>query len=256
MNNEQPIASSWPLIKGVSTCVNRIVVEGMSLVVNTDTSISSFEWRTGCEPQVVRVTGEIDSDCIDDFDAAVEAALASPLSVIPVVIQSGGGDIYAAFHMVATLKRAAMYKPVATCVQGGAASAAAVLFCAGSMGHRYMAPDAMLMVHEVRVEEMAGKMAGMRSETSEMERLNETMFNIIESASTKPHEFFTSGVRRTEDLYIDAPTALEWGIANVIGCPVFTLDVTPVTRTEVTFKESSSVNSKGKRLKRKRNNQL
>ena len=80
--------------------------------------------------------------------------------VIPIEIDSFGGEVYSLMSMIAMIKASKV--PVATIIQGKAMSCGAVLFSFGEDGLRFMDKDATVMIHDVssmdwgKVEELVG----------------------------------------------------------------------------------------------------
>ena len=67
--------------------------------------------------------------------------------VIPVVIDSYGGQVYSLMSMIAAIESAEL--PVATIVEGKAMSCGAVLLSFGEQGMRFADPHATVMIHDV-----------------------------------------------------------------------------------------------------------
>lgn len=84
-------------------------------------------------PVVVRVE-KFTTDAAKKFTQDMSAAHNSGQNIIPVVIDSYGGQVYSLMSMIADIKSADL--PVATIVEGKAMSCGAVLFTFGEDGHR------------------------------------------------------------------------------------------------------------------------
>lgn len=194
----------------------------MDVVVEFDPAISGLEWVQ--EPEVVRVGSEVSDEGLESFDEAVRAAEASPLPVVPVLINSEGGDVYSLLHMVETLRRVRS-KPVATIVCGKAFSAAATLFTCGHPDHRYIAEHGTLMVHEVTGDEVGGSASDIGTEADEIARLNDVLFCLMDDNCGKRRGYFKRLAGRGVDVYLDRAGALQHGLATVAGTPTFRVDV-------------------------------
>ena len=87
-------------------------------------------------PIVVRVN-KFNEEAAKKFTQDMAAAHNSGQNIIPIVIDSYGGQVYSLMSMISDIKSSDL--PVATIVEGKAMSCGAVLFTFGEDGHRYMA---------------------------------------------------------------------------------------------------------------------
>jgi ATP-dependent Clp protease, protease subunit len=131
-------------------------------------------------PVYVTLSGDITEESAkkfrEDFSQAENAARRSKQEIIPIVIDSYGGSVYALLSMVDTIKNCPF--TVATVVEGKAMSAGAILFSCGAEGHRYMAPNATIMIHDVSSFTW-GKQAELKAASAEAERLNKLIYGIM-----------------------------------------------------------------------------
>ena len=88
-----------------------------------------------------------DEKSAQEFSEKMSDAHNTGQPVIPIVIDSYGGQVYALMTMISAIKHSEV--PIATIVEGKAMSCGAVLFTFGETGMRYMDPDATLMIHDV-----------------------------------------------------------------------------------------------------------
>lgn len=151
-------------------------------------------------------------------------AIATGQPIVPVVIDSYGGQVYALLSMLDTI--AACPVPVATIVQGKAMSCGAILFAAGAHGKRYMAPNATLMIHEVSTGD-SDKISEVKATVAEAERINEIIFGVLDNAAGQPRGHFKKMVHDNghADIYLDAKQAKTAGLANVIKLPSWTVQI-------------------------------
>jgi ATP-dependent Clp protease protease subunit len=97
--------------------------------------------------------------------------------IIPIVIDSFGGQVYSLLAMVDLIKSSD--KIVSTIVMGKAMSCGAVLLTCGHEGYRFAAPTSTVMIHDV--SSMAwGKVEDLKVSVAECERLNKLIFGIME----------------------------------------------------------------------------
>ncbi len=97
-------------------------------------------------PIVARVN-KFDEATARAFSSAVAKAQTTGQPILPVIIDSYGGQVYSLMSMISNIKHSRI--PVATIIEGKAMSCGAILFSFGAEGMRYMDPDATLMIHEV-----------------------------------------------------------------------------------------------------------
>ena len=97
-------------------------------------------------PVVIRVR-KFDEPAAKAFSDEMARAQNSGQPIIPIIIDSYGGQVYSLMSMISDIKHSRI--PVATIVQGKAMSCGAILFSFGAEGMRYMDPDATVMIHDV-----------------------------------------------------------------------------------------------------------
>ena len=98
------------------------------------------------QPIIIRVN-KFDEKSATDFATKMALAHNSGQQVIPIVIDSYGGQVYSLMSMVAAIEASDL--PVATIVEGKAMSCGAVLLTFGEQGMRFAAPNATVMIHDV-----------------------------------------------------------------------------------------------------------
>ena len=187
--------------------------------MNTITTVQGNHHFLRKKPIVVRIEGEIDDDALEQFRSSFNKAIARNQPLIPVVIHTTGGDVYDALAMMALMQSAPM--PVVTIVPSHAYSAGVLLFAAGTKGHRYIGPNATLMMHDTSVEELSGNCRTITHEASELKRINTMMYRLLAENCGQRKDFFSRKVRACEgdDLYINAETAHKWKLADHLALP-------------------------------------
>ena len=98
------------------------------------------------EPLTILVN-KFDEESFADFHDDFEEAINTGQEIIPIVIDSYGGSAYGLIGMLNLIETSPV--PVATILLSKAMSAGAILFSFGSEGHRYMHPEAWMMIHDV-----------------------------------------------------------------------------------------------------------
>lgn len=140
---------------------------------------------------------------------------------ISIWINSNGGDMYGFFGIYDAMQ--AIQAPVQTVCWGLAASAAAIILAAGTHGMRIAFPNSYVMIHQVQVGEISGSGTEIEIEAKESKKLNHKLAEILARHTHQP----LAKVKRDceHDKYMDAQTALEYGIIDQIipavkGVPV------------------------------------
>ena len=138
-----------------------------------DPKIKELELRK--QPVIIRVN-KFDEESAKKFSLEVATAHNTGQKIIPVIIDSYGGQVYSLMAMISAIKHAEI--PVATIVEGKAMSCGAILFSFGSEGYRFMDPDATLMIHDVSSMDM-GKVEELKAGAKEADRLNEKVYKMM-----------------------------------------------------------------------------
>ena len=161
---------------------------------------------------------------IEEFKAAEDHAMKSKQGVLPVVIDSYGGEVYALLGMVDVIKNCQI--PVATIVEGKAMSCGAVLFSCGTEGYRFVGEHATVMLHEVSSVSW-GKNEDIKANAKETDRLNTLLFKLMAKNVGKPEHYFIDLLHQNKniDLFLDSQDCLKHNLANKVGIPTFNIAV-------------------------------
>ena len=111
---------------------------------NIDNKIEKVDLR---KSPVIITVNKFNEESTKKFRTDINMAANSGQKVIPIVIDSYGGEVYSLMSMVSMIKSCPL--PVATIIQGKAMSCGIALASFGTEGMRYMDPDATEMIHEV-----------------------------------------------------------------------------------------------------------
>jgi len=189
--------------------------------INVDKQIKELELRNN--PVIIRVN-KFDEDSAKEFVSQIASAHNTGQKVIPVIIDSYGGQVYALMSMISAIKSSEL--PVATIVEGKAMSCGAILFSFGEEGMRYMDPDATLMIHDVS-SWSAGKVEEIKASANETERLNKKVYQMMARNCGKSDDFFIKEVhdRGRADWYLDAEEAKKYKLANHLRLPKLNISV-------------------------------
>lgn len=193
----------------------------VNFVADVSQHIKAVELRV--DPVIIRVN-KFDEDSAKEFTELMSRAQNTGQTVIPIVIDSYGGQVYALMTMISAIKASRI--PVATIVEGKAMSCGALLFSFGAEGKRYMDPDATLMVHDVSSFAM-GKVEEIKADAKEVDRLNRKVYEMMARNCGKPSDYFLKLVheRGHADWYLDAQEAKSHNIANELRLPTLTCKV-------------------------------
>ena len=175
-------------------------------------------------PVIIRVN-KFNEESAKDFASKVAMAHNTGQNVIPVVIDSYGGQVYSLMSMISAIKHADL--PVATIVEGKAMSCGALLFSFGEEGMRYMDPDATLMIHDVSAGQH-GKVEELKANAEESERLNKKVYTMMARNIGKADNYFVKKIhdKGHADWYLDADECKKIGLANHLRVPTLSIKVT------------------------------
>jgi len=174
-------------------------------------------------PVIVRVN-KFDEKSAKEFHQQMAQAHNTGQDIIPVVIDSYGGQVYSLMSMIAAIKNADL--PVATIIEGKAMSCGAILFSFGDEGRRYMDPHATLMIHDVSSSEY-GKVEEIKASAEETERLNQIVYKMMAKNCGHSDDYFLELVHEKghADWFLDAKDAKKHGLANHLRLPTLEIDI-------------------------------
>ena len=181
--------------------------------------IKEYELRKS--PIIIRVN-KFDEEAAKKFSEQLAVAHNTGQKVIPVVIDSYGGQVYSLMAMIAAIHHAEL--PVATIVEGKAMSCGAILFSFGEQGYRFMDPEATIMIHDVSSMDM-GKVEELKASAKEADRLNNIVYKMMAQNCGKPDDYFMKIVdkKKHADWFLDAKQAKRHGLANQLRVPKFNI---------------------------------
>ena len=179
-------------------------------------------------PVVIRVK-KFDETAAKEFSELMSKAQNTGQPVVPVIIDSYGGQVYSLMSMISDIRHSKL--PVATIAQGKAMSCGALLFSFGTEGYRYMDPDATLMIHDVSSLKW-GKVEEIKASAEETERLNKKVYQMMAKNCGQPKNYFLDIIHSKghADWYIEAREAKKHNLANHLRIPEMRVEA------EVSFK--------------------
>jgi ATP-dependent Clp protease, protease subunit len=174
-------------------------------------------------PVIIRVN-KFDEDAAKKFDQEIAQAHNTGQKVIPIVIDSYGGQVYSLMAMISAIKHAEL--PIATIIEGKAMSCGAILFSFGEQGLRFMDPDATVMIHDVSSMEY-GKVEEIKASAEETERLNQKIYTMMARNCGKRDDYFLKLVHKRghADWFLDAAETKKHGLANQLRIPKINIQV-------------------------------
>lgn len=194
--------------------------------VNTNNFITSVS-----QPKSFFVE-EFDSKALRAFSSSVSDAISMGQQILPIYIESDGGDSFILNGMLSIMDSArGKGLKFATIVAGKAFSAGAFLFAYGDSKYRFVGNSGTLMFHGAQMSNFSGKFEEMKSVVRAIDKMETPFFAKISKHLGKRHDWLEKklvSLNHNNDWFLGANEALAEGIANHIHLPVFSVDFTPV----------------------------
>ena len=131
---------------------------------------------------------------------------------IDLYINSPGGSVTAGMAIYDCMQ---LIKPdVSTICVGMAASAAALLLCAGANGKRFSLPYSRILIHQPWIKGIGGQATDVDIHAREILKTKATLNGIIASHTGQPLEKVQKDTER--DYYMSAKEAVEYGIVDKV----------------------------------------
>ncbi|MDD2906139.1 MAG: ATP-dependent Clp protease proteolytic subunit [Sulfurimonas sp.] len=130
---------------------------------------------------------------------------------IHLYISSPGGSVMAGLAILDTMEL--ISAPVYTYAMGMVASMAAVIFTCGEKGHRYIMPNAEVMIHQP-LGGTSGQASDIEIQANHIISLKKRLYKIIAKATGKHVK--TIEKESDRDNYFEASKAIEFGLADAI----------------------------------------
>jgi len=175
-------------------------------------------------PVVIRVN-KFNEESAKEFCLLFNLAHQTGQEVIPIVIDSYGGQVHSLLAMIAEIENTPL--KVATICMGKAMSCGAVLLACGDRGLRFSDEGATIMVHQISSGSI-GKLEEMKVSVKETERLNKLVYEkMAKSCGLKDLNYFLrlQAEHKNTDWFMTPKTAKAHSMIDHIGVPTFTMDV-------------------------------
>lgn len=156
------------------------------------------------------------------FENKIRSAYHSGQKVVPVIIDSNGGDVHAVLSMLETIRSYEAHDgTVLTYVKGRAKSAALALTSFGTTGYRFAAPTSYLMFHQANGQLPRGKMKSLRESLEYGEDLNRILMEEMARECGQEDDYFKRLVERQGNVnnYMRPQKAAEHGLLDHICRP-------------------------------------
>jgi ATP-dependent Clp protease protease subunit len=170
------------------------------------------------KPRSVWVT-EFNTSSVQQFyDEFVDLEMNPLVEIIPVFINSFGGQVYSLIAKRDIIKSA--QKQVATICMGKAMSCGASLLAAGTKGLRFATPDSRILIHQISSMSV-GKASDIKEDAAQIQVLNEMMLrNLAEDTGTSVAKLKQEIRNRDNaDWVLSAEEAKKFGIIDHIEVP-------------------------------------
>ena len=195
----------------------------MNIIYTPSAMLKEVKFRSESLPVVIRVN-KFDEKSAEDFSKSVARAQNKGQPVLPIIIDSYGGQVYSLMSMISDIQHSRI--PVATIVQGKAMSCGAILFSFGTEGRRYMDPNATVMIHDVSSMGW-GKVEEIKTNAQEVERLNQKVYKMMAKNCGHEENYFLDIVHEKghADWFLDAKETKRHRLANKLHIPEMKIGV-------------------------------
>ena len=176
----------------------------------------------------VMEVNDFEEDSGADFDEALWEFFDKGQTILPIVVDSFGGQVYTLLRFLDTLD--SLKKAGATIMTIGRSkcmSCGSVLVSAGTKGFRFIDPSATIMIHEVSSGIWSSKNEEVQASAEETERLNKLLLEQLSIFSGKNKNFYKKEIHRKghADWFISAKEAVHLGLVDKIGSPKIKLEL-------------------------------
>lgn len=184
---------------------------------------------------------------VECFKGKFDELFTTSVPVIPILIDSFGGEIYSLMAMLDIIESSD--RPVMTVALGKAMSCGSVLLASGTPGYRFIGPNSTVMIHDAATVSW-GKIQDLKADVGEAERLNDIVYGILDKKCKKPRNYFKKIVtgKKHVNWYLNANDALKHGVVDHVGIPViapgFSLEVAGQTSTPKRVRKTAPKKSK------------
>lgn len=175
------------------------------------------------QPVIIRLK-KFNEEGADKFTEELNKAQDTGQPIIPIVVDSYGGQVYTLLGMISEIQSCKI--PIATICESKAMSCGAIIFSMGQNGLRFMSPHATIMLHEVSSMSI-GKIEEIKSDAAETDRLNNYIFNLLDKNCNKPKNYFLDIIHKKShaDWFLNAKESKKHGLCNHIRIPTLNVKI-------------------------------
>ncbi len=180
------------------------------------------------EPPVIIRVSEFDNETAKEFSESMSRAHNTGQIIIPIIIDSSGGQVYSLLSMIANIKSSKL--PVATIATGKAMSCGAVLLSCGAEGHRYMDENAVVMIHDIAGTHW-GKNEELKASAKQGDKLQKQIFGLMAKNCRQNPNYFLDIIhdKSHAEWYLTPQEAKKHNIINHIKVPEFRTKISVAT---------------------------
>ena len=193
----------------------------MQIVYKVSPLIEKYDLRSNAV--VIRVN-KFDEDSAKSFCQQMSSAQSTGQPIIPVVIDSYGGQVYSLMTMIDAIKTSRV--PVATIVEGKAMSCGAVLLSFGNEGMRFAGSHSTIMIHEVTGGSL-GRADDIKVDAKQIEKLNDKLMSLISTNIGRSSGYIKDQIheRNHADWFLDPEEAKAINLVNHVRIPELSLSI-------------------------------
>jgi ATP-dependent Clp protease protease subunit len=196
----------------------------------------------------------VDEDSARKLRQSLDEAVRADQPLVPIYIDSFGGDVYAMMSIIDSITSAKDHTVVATIAVGKAMSAGAEILTAGTRGHRFVSPLASVMIHDMSGG-TAGKIEEIKADAAHAMHLEALSKRLLDKHCGKRQGYFERQIhaRGRADWYLTPGECLRHGLADYIDVPDLRIGVGVAYQLEISEEaRKSAPASKKKPSKRGR----
>jgi ATP-dependent Clp protease protease subunit len=158
---------------------------------------------------------------------AIDKCVNREQDALPIVINSPGGSITHMMAMVDIMQAAPI--PISTVAVGMAASAGAELLSAGAQGARFVAPNAVIMVHQGSFGAY-GKTCDVVNNVEAIRLVEQRSIELLDKNCGKRKGYWRKVFkeRGNTDFFMTAEEAITHGLADHVGLPQWAVQASRV----------------------------
>ena len=133
--------------------------------------------------------------------------------VIHLYINSPGGEIASAFHLIDIIKQSEI--PVYTYGMGSIASCGVILMMSGEKGHRYLTQNTSIMSHQYSAGSK-GKEHELYASVKQYEIVSEKLLEHYKKCTGKKKDYIRKHLLPESDIWMTPEEAVKHGIADMV----------------------------------------